>query len=382
MAHDMLDTGPRARTIASIDSAALELSADFFLREAGGTYLALSTPNEARSVKAIFSALQLLLRGRYSELSDVAAKYAVLTLRERYAREQAAFVYPLVLLGGWIWDDLVDEHGGHPELADLIAHSTQRIRGALAGQMVSCSSSSAETELSRHVDAVIELLLVGQPILQGELAPYSPRIVYELERFFASFADKARLSHHISARTEVFLQTRSVCVGMKPCYELSYAIKALHRGIGARELSRYLERPEVRRCEELATLHCAAVNDLFSIYKDREVEDTANLPAVLAPSPDLRGYLMGALATLERVRSWHAELRLLLAALPRHRARSLVEETLLHMMEGNVLFHLAVPRYAKGLDVVRDLVQDGFSPHQYYPRFEEVFRGPHRLPRN
>lgn len=307
----------------------------------------------------------------HEPLIAVAASYAALTLRAP-STQRATRAYPLILLAGWLWDDMVDHHKDDPSLTSQISTALRAFSRLL--EVTPPPSASVGGRLTpTNLDA-LRLLSQAVQLVDAELPPYSRRLRDSLWVFLKSFSEKAGLRRTTGHSLDEYVAVRARCVGMSPCFELAYAIKANARGIAPQVMMDFADHEAVVHGAKLATLHCAAVNDLFSLYKDRQLEDTVNFPLLLAPDDSVDGYWQGARATLAYVRQLVNEVQHSVTGLrgPTELVR-VISETWLEMMEGNVLFHLTVPRYKEGVDILRHLTNPALTPAQSRRAFRTSF---------
>lgn len=351
-------------TIASLRHATLEL------RPQGLTLANHHLPSLSPDVQF---AKRPSVAPEHEPLLAVASSYAALTLRVPSAMRRAARAYPFILLSGWLWDDTVDHNKDDPGLQSEIENALSAF-SKLLGVNAQKHPTAPGTRLSQTNLDALHLLDEAVQIADAELPPYSRRLRDALWTFLESFAEKARLHPASSHSLNEYVDVRGRCVGMLPCFELAYAIKATAKGLPPSDVLSFTEQNDVATGAKLATLHCAAVNDLFSLYKDREVESTVNFPSLLAPGDSVDDYWQGALATLEYVRRLSTELlqsvESLSGAAP---LREIVGETWLEMMEGNVLFHLTVPRYAEGVRIVKQLTDPSLGTEESRAAFRTSF---------
>ncbi len=286
---------------------------------------------------------------------------------------RAARAYPLILLAGWLWDDTVDQNKDDPALATQIWTAL----GAFA-QLLDVPREARPTQAgarlsSTNLDA-LRLLRQAVQILDEELPHYSRQLRDALWVFLQSFAEKAQLRRDSDHSLNEYVEVRARCVGMYPCFALAYAIKATARAISPREMMDFAVGEDVQHGAKMATLHCAAVNDLFSLYKDRQLESTVNFPSLLAAEDTVDGYWRGARSTLDYVRQLVTEVGRTIHSLQGSpELKAVVSETWFEMMEGNVLFHLTVPRYKEGVEIVRQLTNPELSPEQSRRVFRTSF---------
>lgn len=341
-----------------------------------------ATPQYRSAVDFLKKFLGEMLPPELDHLAKVSAHYAALSLRHDYESDPVARVYPLFLLAAWIWDDVVDTNKHVSDLNRLIDEGWQQIACASSStfQMEALRSSPdlapgnrPDGDLTEHVQCSADLMARANRLLSSWAHGFSPPIESEVIRFFHSFQKKVSLTHFANVDREHFINTRQVCVGMQPCYEMSFAFKARALGVSPHLLHAYTEQALTKAAGRVATLHCAAVNDLFSIHKDRVKEDTANFPSQLAPTSDLAGYYAGAQLTIEYIRSTFDEFVATCADLPDHPCKELVVQTWQHMMEGNLVFHLRVPRYAEGVALVRTLLDGSLSVQERQRQFRTSF---------
>ncbi len=297
-------------------------------------------------------------------LVPVAAPYAAWSLRHDYQRDAVAFIYPLFLLAAWLWDDLVDTNKAAPGQRELIAWGYDEVVHAVTGSRATAAAPRplelSASPFAATLDECARLMALARRIWIGGAGSYRRPIEHEVTTFFRSFLAKMRLTHHHGSYEE-FFAARSRCVGMLPCFEMSYAVKARAAGLSASALHAFTSHAATRQCAHLATLHCAVVNDLFSLYKDRVLENTANFPSMLAPSADLNGYFEGARKALHYAKELFARYEAAARALPEQPGKSIAVQTWEHMMEGNLVFHLLVPRYREGVSLVRALLDSSRS---------------------
>lgn len=349
-------------TTPGIDSETLNLSP-----------AALVSPsNVQRLAPAVHFSVPPRVTAGHEPLIAVASSYAALTLRAPGHMQRAARAYPLILLAGWLWDDTVDHHKDDPNLTSQISTALSAFSSLLEVSPPKPSPVAGRLT-STNLDA-LRLLSEAVQIIDAELPAYARRLRDALWVFLQSFSEKAGLRRSAGHSLDEYVAVRARCVGMYPCFELAYAIKASARGIAPQTMMAFAEHDAVAHGARLATLHCAAVNDLFSLYKDRQLEDTVNFPLLLASDDSVDGYWRGARATLDYVRQLVLEVRHSLAALrgPAELA-SVVSETWLEMMEGNVLFHLTVPRYQEGVEIVRHLTNPALTTDQSRRAFRTSF---------
>lgn len=305
-------------------------------------------------------------------LLSVASTYAAMTLRQDYTGPQdPSLAFPLFLLSAWIWDDLVDTNKGGGGCAAALREGLPRLTQAVLEGVFERSPAS----LGRF-RAPIELAATQSAALhrftEVRAPHYADRIEREVVRFLASFERKVDYRHN-HRDVESFVNSRIVCVGMQPCYEFAYAFKAVDANMDPASQLAYLELPQVQPCADLATLHCAAVNDLFSMYKDRCLEDTANFPSVLGGSDDLGHYFVGAQRTIAYLRRVYRQFESQCARLPDLPGKPIVTQSWIDMMEGNLLFHLMVPRYREGVELVGYLLDSTLSEDRQRERFMAAF---------
>jgi hypothetical protein len=291
--------------------------------------------------------------------------------------------YALVLLSAWLWDDTIDHNKSQPgfdQFVDFALSGFGKELGLPSDSIPpSCDGSSRlpdpfPVSLLEPINDAQKLLGESVAIINRDLAPYSSRIFATWWDFWRSFVAKAKVELHSPPPLAEYERLRSTCVGMYLCYDLAYAIKARSLGIPAETMLAYLEQDIVAQGARLSSLHCAAVNDLFSLYKDRQVEHTVNFPAVLAKEASVDGYWDGARRTVQYTRSLVSQVLHIIENLPGPRdCARVVAQTWLEMMEGNALFHLTVPRYAEGVELVKSIIDDDVPPEESRRTFRHTF---------
>lgn len=319
----------------------------------------------------------------HEPLVAVAASYAALTLRCRPQMRVTREAYSLVLLSAWLWDDTIDLNKAMPGFEHFVDFALSGFAAELGQTRPVPSAASADSTLPPAFGASLlepvhdALRLLGESvaIVRRDLAPYTPRILATWWDFWRSFADKAKVELTSLPALDEYERLRSTCVGMYLCYDLAYAIKAQSLGIDPATMLGYLEQNSaVAEGARLSSLHCAAVNDLFSLYKDRALEHTVNFPAVLAKAGSVDGYWEGARRTVEYTRSLVTQLQNTIAALPGpDDCKQIVTRTWLEMMEGNALFHLTVPRYREGVELVKAIIDEDIPPEESRRTFRRTF---------
>lgn len=328
--------------------------------------LAAAKPLASAEMQYLGRQLRALTASEWGPLIDVAAAYSVWTLRSPHLNDQLTLLYPTFLLAGWVWDDLVDTTKATPEAPRVVEWGWRRLAHAaipteFAFEPPPTVSNGAACAMIQRVESCAELVVRVRTLTSEHVQPYAKPIEHESVRFFRSFAQKLQFTHENSKSRAGYEATRAICVGLFPSFAISNACKAHVSGVAASEVQGFTELAPAIRCAELATLHCAVVNDLFSLFKDRRLEDTANYASVLAPSASLHGYFVGSTRALDYARELYSQFEESLQLLPKSPVRDLVEETWRHMMEGNILFHLMVPRYREGVLLVRALLARSFT---------------------
>lgn len=319
----------------------------------------------------------------HEPLVAVSASYAALTLRCQPQMLATRGAYSLVLLSAWLWDDTIDHNKAQPSFDQFVDFALSGFATELGVDRESVPSSCAfapslpalfPVSLLEPINDAQRLLGESVAIIHRDLAPYSSRILATWWDFWRSFAAKAKVELDSPPPLAEYERLRSTCVGMYLCYDLAYAIKATSRGIPAETMLAYLENDVVAQGARLSSLHCAAVNDLFSLYKDRQVEHTVNFPAVLAKGASVDGYWEGARRTVLYTRSLVEQVLNIIENLPGPReCAQVVAQTWLEMMEGNALFHLTVPRYAEGVALVKSIIDEDVPPEESRRTFRRTF---------
>jgi hypothetical protein len=291
--------------------------------------------------------------------------------------------YSLVLLSAWLWDDTIDHNKSQldfDQFVDFALSGFAKELGVCADSIPPSSAPSSRlpapfpVSLLEPINDAQRLLGESVAIIDRDLAPYSSRILATWWDFWRSFAAKAKVELHSPPPLAEYERLRSTCVGMYLCYDLAYAIKATSLGIPAATMLAYLENDIVAQGARLSSLHCAAVNDLFSLYKDRQVEHTVNFPAVLAKEASVDGYWEGARRTVQYTRSLVEQVLHIIENLPGPRdCARVVAQTWLEMMEGNALFHLTVPRYREGVELVKSIIDEDVPPEESRRTFRRTF---------
>jgi hypothetical protein len=338
-------------------------------------------PQYAAAVDYLTPYLSETLPAGIAHLATVSAHYAALSLRHDYEADPVACAYPLFLLAAWIWDDVVDTNKRAEGLDSLIEEGWLKIACASSSSFQTATFRSVPPPSSRSKESLLTKQVRCSSLLMGRASRlwslwahgFRQPIETQVIRFFHSFGEKVNLTHFAPSDRTHFINTRQICVGMQPCFEMSFAFKARLLGVSPSTLHAFTEDPLVKEAAKLATLHCAAVNDLFSMHKDRVKEDTANFPSQLAPTPDLEGYYEGARRTLRYINSTFEKFLAACAELPDHPCKQLVVETWQHMMEGNLIFHLRVPRYSEGVALVRMLLDESLSRREQRQQFRQSF---------
>lgn len=309
----------------------------------------------------------------HETLVAVAASYSALTLRCQPEMRATRTSYALVLLSAWLWDDTIDHNKSLPGFDEFVefaldGFATEMGVAGRDGNWTNRTSAlppAIPVGLLEAVHDAQRLLDESVAVIRRDLPAYSARILATWWDFWRSFATKAKLELDAPPPLVEYERLRSTCVGMYLCYDLAYAIKAQSAGITAERMLTYLENDAVAQGARLSSLHCAAVNDLFSLYKDREIERTVNFPAVLGKGASIDGYWEGARRTVQYTRSMVERVLDVITSLPGPiDCARVVTQTWLEMMEGNALFHLTVPRYAKGVELVRSIIDEDVSPEE------------------
>lgn len=319
----------------------------------------------------------------HEPLVAVSASYAALTLRCRPQMRATRGAYSLVLLSAWLWDDTIDHNKAEPAFDEFVEFALSGFATELGMPSDTIPPSDrAHTippapfpaTLLEPIHDAQRLLGDSVAIVRRDLEPYCARILATWWDFWRSFAAKAKVELHAPPPLPEYERLRSTCVGMYLCYDLAYAIKAQSLGIAPETMLAYLEQDVVARGARVSSLHCAAVNDLFSLYKDRQVEHTVNFPAVLAKEASVDGYWDGARRTVTYTRSLVDQLLHIIEDLPGpSECARVVAQTWLEMMEGNALFHLTVPRYAEGVELVKSIIDEDIPPEESRRTFRRTF---------
>lgn len=324
------------------------------------------------------------------DLAEVATRCAHLTIPISRIPRPAHTAYWLFLVAGWIWDDLVDINVEGANLDGLLDSGLRAIQAAVQkatnNQFWKPGAERYDSALPSsdprwdHIATVRELLQDSATLIQLDLANYAPRIFPEMQVFFESFRDKAQLRSQ-TPNISRYLDVRRRCSGIKLCLEFGFGINAHASGVQPSEFLSYLHDPSVEQCIRQANLHAAAANDLFSLYKDRQLEGIPGFPSLFASDQSIQGYLEGSHRTLEYLKERTREFRKAVQRLPKPSAfRAIVEETCIDMMKGNVAFHLSVKRYSEGVELVRCLTDPRLGRSEQLSRFRSSMPPPAMRP--
>ncbi|MEM7155169.1 MAG: terpene synthase family protein [Myxococcota bacterium] len=347
-----------------------------------------------RLSRELSSSLEQLGGESYHGLIPVVAHCATSTYQpEADSQEEKvghfSHLYSLWLLALWIWDDMHDVSKAHAG-TDFVPQSIALVKAEFSNSglrhgegLVRRSHLEGPVELRQQLNDCCHLLnQVRAELLQcfssSELEP----LFSETHQFFDSFATKVTMTQKSMDLVDDYERNRALSCGILPCYEMEILFKAYERNIPLSTVRGYIHQHprECRAGALISSLHCAAVNDLFSVYKDRTIEDTENFPSVFAPGKTVTDYFEGAVATVEYVRDRYRDFLAQCKSLPAGQVRDLLVEVWDTNMEGNLGFHYCVSRYREGATVLNALVDDQQSADAKAAVFSSVVDSPRPLP--